>query len=76
MTNFIDNTTRNKVVEKTVFTKVINTSSVEKPTRQPNSYKNVEFIGNDNFYGDVFKAWDSEPCEFTLYFGKKGDEFN
>lgn len=76
MTNFIDNTTRNKVVKQTVFTKEVNSDSIAIPIYQPDNYTNVEFIGRDDFYGDVFKAWDSDPCRFTLYFGEKGDEFN
>lgn len=76
MTNFIDNTTENRVVKKTVFTKEVNSDSIAIPTYQPENYTNVEFIGRDDFYGNVFKAWDSDPCRFRLYFGEKGDEFN
>jgi len=43
---------------------------------QPNNYHNVAFIGHDSEYGDVFKAWDEDLEDFTLFFGTKGDEFN
>ena len=77
MTNFIDNTTEKKVVNKTVFTKVVNLDSVVNATRQPNSYKNVEFIGKSNLYGDIFKAWDNiNPIKSVIYFGKAGYEFD
>ena len=41
---------------------------------KPSDFINVEFIGHDRQYGDVFKAWNDDPQQFTLYFGTKGDE--
>lgn len=45
---------------------------------KPISYDNILFIGNNPFYGDVFKAYDygiNDECGFTIFFGTKGDEF-
>lgn len=41
----------------------------------PEHYKNIVHIGKDIMYGDVFKAYDEDESNFTLFFGKKGSEF-
>ena len=42
----------------------------------PCDYDNVLHIGFDTKYGDVFKCWDDDSGEFSLYFGIKGNEFD
>ena len=42
----------------------------------PYEWDNVQHIGYDEEYGDVFKCWDDGEDLFKLYFGEKGDEFN
>ena len=76
MTKFIDKSGKVKEVKKTVFTEcllrdfALNRDSLA----QPEEWDNVEYLGTDSKYGDVFKAWDDDPNDFTLYFGTKGDE--
>ena len=77
MTQFIDKTkTKKDSAKKTVFTAYF--SKMMEPgyaTRLPESFAFVEFIGTSKAYGDVFKAWDID-CDFILYMGVKGTEFN
>ena len=62
--------------KKTLFTKVIEAIAMPTPAgNQPSNFKNVLFLGNGNYYGDVFKAWNDDEANFILYLGKKGDEF-
>ena len=42
----------------------------------PVDYGNVNYIGYDSRYGDVFMCWDDGEDGFTLFFGEKGGEFN
>ena len=49
---------------------------VEKTSDKPENYDNVLHIGKDVDYGDVFKVWNnSNPNDFIIFFGEKGDEF-
>ena len=74
MTNFID---KLFTVKKTVFQSYLSSSmTIKAATLEPSKFKNVEFIGSDKDYGEVFKVWDDDINEFMLYFGVKGDEFN
>lgn len=82
MTRYIDNTkkkVKENVLRKTVFKKVLNYDLKIKLNNKdltPENFENVEFIGHDLDYGDVFKAWNGEYLKsFLLFFGKKGDEF-
>lgn len=77
MTKF---TTLEKKTKKreTVFKKLI-TSDLEilSTNYKPTDFDNVLHIGNDECYGDVFKAWNkSRENDFIIYFGKAGDEFD
>ena len=66
-----------KEVVKTVFTHVVlDDKSIDESSCNPNDYDNVKYIDGNKDYGDVFIVWD-DGCkeEWTLYFGKKGDEF-
>ena len=42
---------------------------------KPSNYKFVEYIGHDDSYGDVFKAYDDSKY-FLIYIGIKGTEFD
>ena len=78
MTKFIDNTKKANS-KKTVFEKALSFDFiVDDACGSINDYEKVEFIGHDESYGDVFKAYHDENDEnnFTLFFGTKGDEFN
>ena len=78
MTKFIDNTKKNNS-KKTVFEKALSFDFiVDDAIGNVTDYEKVEFIGYDESYGDVFKAYHDENDEnnFTLFFGVKGDEFN
>lgn len=75
MTKFIDKNEVNKKVKPTVFTHYLSSDfTKEEAESLPSHFDNVEFIGHDEQYGDVFKTWDNEPQHFTLYFGTKGNE--
>ena len=77
MTKFIDKTTAKKVIKKTVFKELLNSSKkIEPVTWRPDDYETVEFIGHDESYGDVFKCFDKDPNNFALLFGVKGSEFD
>ena len=74
MTKFI-NRIADKPIKPTTFKFLLDCEySKQEATEQPSGFTNVEFIGHDRQYGDVFKAWDHDPQQFTLYFGIKGDE--
>ena len=80
MTKFIDNTKKNNS-KKTVFEKVLTFDFVIEKAGAGyclDVYEKVEFIGHDESYGDVFKAYHDadDDNNFTLFFGVKGDEFN
>lgn len=61
---------------KTIFKKYIDSDfTIKEGAILPSDWDNVMFIGHDVIYGDVFKAWDDDKNSFTIYFGKKGDEF-
>ena len=66
-----------KVGTKTIFTHVL---TIQKELNEaqctPEIYDNVLWLGFDNSYGDVFKAWDNNDTNFYIYFGKKGTEFD
>ena len=66
---------KQKVVKETVFTSFVGLDSIVRSTLKPSDYKNVLHIGYDRHYGDVFKCWDNNINEFTLFFGTAGDEF-
>ena len=79
MTNFrkINLSTNQSVKEqqKTVFKSFVATTRIEVAIQQPVNYKNIIHIGKDVAYGDVFIAYDDNPTNFRIYFGKAGDEF-
>ena len=86
MTKFIDNTRKNKS-KKTVFEKVLTFDFAienaecgldENAECGLDFYEKIEFIGHDESYGDVFKAYrdENDDNNFTLYFGVKGSEFD
>ncbi len=78
MTKFIDNTKKNKS-KKTVFEKALSFDFIVGIALSDiNDYEKVEFIGHDESYGDVFKAYRdaNDDNNFTLFFGVKGSEFD
>ena len=78
MTKFIDNT-KKKLPKKTVFEKALSFDFiVDDAIGNVTDYEKVEFIGHDEYYGDVFKAYHDANDEnnFTLFFGVKGSEFD
>ena len=78
MTKFIDNTQKNKS-KKTVFEKILYFDfTVGDAIENVADYEKVEFIGHDESYGDVFKAYHDadDDNNFTLFFGVKGPEFD
>ena len=78
MTKFIDNTKKN-TSKKTVFEKVLTFRfAIKNVECDLDVYDKVEFIGHDESYGDVFKAYHDENDDnnFTLCFGVKGSEFD
>ena len=78
MTKFIDNTKKTNV-KKTVFEKVLSFDFiVDDAIADVADYEKVEFIGHDESYGDVFKAYHdaNDDNNFTLFFGVKGSEFD
>ena len=62
--------------KNTVFTHRVLTREIEDTSIEPGHWCNVLFIGHDEEYGDVFKCWDNNPTNFTIFFGTKGDEFD
>ena len=74
MTTFVNKSNR-KIVNKTVFTHTVD-RRVRETSIKPEAYKVVELIGIDSIYGAVFKAYDHDGDDFTLFFGTVGDEFN
>lgn len=75
MTKFIDKNPQGKDAKDTVFTKYVDIDlGISEAALKPYQFYNVEFIGHSSQYGDVFKTWDNDPNEFTLYFGIKGEE--
>lgn len=63
--------------EKTRFNTLIDLNITAVPTVvEPTDYDFVEFIGSDEYYGDVFKVWMKDSDRFLIYFGEKGREFN
>ena len=78
MTKFIDNA-KKKLPKKTVFEKILYFDfTVGDAIENVAEYEKVEFIGHDESYGDVFKAYHDadDDNNFTLFFGVKGSEFD
>ena len=78
MTKFIYNTKKANS-KKTVFEKVLSFDFiVDVACADVADYEKVEFIGHDESYGDVFKAYHdaNDDNNFTLFFGVKGSEFD
>lgn len=64
---------------KTVFEKMVYSSSVGSPImgELPEDWDNVMHLYDDREYGSVFLAWDNGgEDDRTIYFGKKGNEFD
>ena len=79
MTKYTTLHTKKTEGKETVFTALVCSDAKQDFDNlpSPNKYDNVMFLGSDNSYGDVFKAWDDEEGDnFFIYFGVKGDEFN
>ena len=66
-----------KEVVKTEFYKCLGDDLIAfSASGKPSNYDYVQYIGSDKDYGDVFKVWNEDnEGSFTIYFGKKGDEF-
>ena len=65
--------------KETAFLKVVtNTGSSMSTDQRPCDFEIIEYLGKDSGYGDVFKAYKNknDPDHFTIFLGKKGDEFN
>ncbi len=77
MTKFSTLDNKKKEVKKTVFKITLGTDLQGLKTElTPYDYKNVLHLGYDIYYKDVFKCWNNDPNDFTIYFGEKGDEFD
>ena len=77
MTKFMTLGYSKKTVKKTVFKTLLDDSfKIVNASVQPENYSNVLFLGHDESYGDLFKAWNDDKNNFAIYFGEKGDEFN
>lgn len=77
MTNFTTLESAKKVKKETIFTHYVSSKmeiNKEEKSIPPDS-KNVLHLWKDTVYGDVFKCWDDDENNATLYFGEKGDEF-
>lgn len=75
-TNFTMLYSNKQEPKKTVFKKHVNSDLVIiNSIFSVDEYKNVLHIGNDKYYGDVFKAWDDDENDFWIFFGTAGDEF-
>ena len=71
--NSVNKEVKNKTVFKQILTEDLNVVNI---VTVPSDWDNVLYLGYDGHYGDVFKAWnDGDSCQFTLFFGTKGDEF-
>lgn len=57
------------------FDQKSNKGRIEVTSLKPTDYEEVVWLGYDRFYGDVFKAI-SRDGYMTIFFGKKGNEFN
>ena len=76
MTAFV-NKSNSRIANKTIFTHIISSVESIKPTSQsPKQNKFVKLLGITSHYGAVFKAYDTDEHDFTLFFGMVGDEFN
>ena len=84
-TGFLDDgvltvaSTKKNKSKKTVFEKSLSFDFiVDDATADVADYEKVEFIGHDESYGDVFKAYHDadDDNNFTLFFGVKGSEFD
>ena len=77
MTQFIDKSKEaEKANKETVFTKYFNPNgNPDVAINKPSDYKFVEYIGHDDLYGDVFKAYNDSKY-FLIYIGIKGTEFD
>ena len=68
--------TGKKSKKKTTFSKLITEDfKVIEANVAANEYDNIVHLGVDKVYGDVFIAYDSNPHDFTIFFGEAGDEF-
>lgn len=76
MTTFVNKSNR-EIANKTIFTHAVAADRrVRETGMKPENYEVVELIGIDSSYGAVFKAYDHNSADFTLFFGIAGDEFN
>ena len=75
-TNFLTLDKIAKTGNKTVFKKIVagNLEINEVECTTPDDYRNILYLGHDNYYGDVFKCWNHES-DFAIIFGEKGNEF-
>ena len=77
MTNYTTLESPKKVKKETVFTHYVSSEmEIDKAGKsKPSDYKNVLHLWKDTVYGGVFKCWDDDENNATLYFGEKGEEF-
>ena len=74
-TNYMSLNIDKQETKKTIFKKCVSsTLEIFSTVYKPCDFENVLFIGNDKYYGDVFKAWNDER-DFYILFGTAGDEF-
>jgi hypothetical protein len=75
-TNFMTLNSEKQEPKKTVFEKQVNGClAIDNALWRPDEFKNVLYLGNDKYYGDVFKAWNDNKNDFFILFGTAGDEF-
>lgn len=77
MTKFTSLVSESKEKKETVFIHYLDSNKeMDFASSKPSIFDNVLYIGRDENYGDVFKAWNDDEIGFALYFGTKGDEFD
>lgn len=67
-----------KESRQTVFKKVIDSDfTINEAVDNPSDYENINWVGHDQLYGDVFFCYDNDKeNNFVIFFGTAGDEFN
>ena len=60
--------------KETVFTHIVDVGAASESKSKPEDFMNVLHLGWDKVYGDVFKCWNEDAENFTLYFGQLGTE--
>ena len=67
-----------KESRQTVFKKSVRRDfTITSTTNRPSDFDNVNWVGHDKSYGDVFICYNNgNENDFIIFFGTAGDEFN